>query len=117
MLQISFYLFLESTAYEKLEACLTNKRLVNGIKKASPLDQTSCLEGFHSLVNYFAPKMVAFSHTGMIIRYCIFSKFIKSEYQFFMIYFYFVYTVSTQILSEIYLLTDIFLHLSISTVT
>ena len=42
---------------------------MNGIEKASPFDQTSSLEGFHSVLNHFAPKMIAFSHTGMIIRF------------------------------------------------
>ncbi len=57
--------------YEKLTKVLTNKRLMNGIEKASPFDQTSSLEGFHSVLNHFAPKMIAFSHTGMIIRFAL----------------------------------------------
>ena len=40
--------------YEKLTKVLTNKRLMNGIEKASPFDQTSSLEGFHSVLNHFA---------------------------------------------------------------
>ena len=30
---------------------------MNGIKQASPTEQTSCLEGFHSTLNQFAPKI------------------------------------------------------------
>ena len=32
---------------------MTNKRLMKGIKQASPLNQASCLEGFHSVLNHF----------------------------------------------------------------
>ncbi len=49
--------FLDSELYVKVTAALTNTRLVKGIKKASPLDQTSWYEGFHSVLNQFAPKM------------------------------------------------------------
>ena len=47
--------------YEKLCEALGNKALVRGIKQASPHAQTSCLEGFHSVLNHFAPKMIAYS--------------------------------------------------------
>jgi len=42
---------------------------VKGIKQASPFAQTSCLEGFHSLLNQFALKMIAYSYVGMYCRY------------------------------------------------
>ena len=32
-----------------VQKALTNKRLMKGIKQASPLNQASCLEGFHSV--------------------------------------------------------------------
>ncbi len=38
---------------------LPTQRLVKRIQQATPLDQTSCFEGFHSVLNHFAPKMIA----------------------------------------------------------
>ena len=60
--------FLDSNVYDKVCTELTKSRLVSGIKQASPLSQTSCLEGFHSVLNYFAPKMIGYSYRGMLIR-------------------------------------------------
>lgn len=57
-----------TVVYDKLYAALTNNALVKGIKQASPLAQTSCLEGFHSVLNHFAPKMIAYSYIGMYCR-------------------------------------------------
>ena len=65
-------LFTDSEVYAKLKGALTDKNLKKGIMQASPLDQTSCLEGFHSVVNQFAPKTTAFSYVGMFCRYDIF---------------------------------------------
>ena len=56
-----------TVVYDKLYAALTNNALVKEIKQASPLAQTSCLEGFHSVLNHFVPKMIAYSYIGM---YC-----------------------------------------------
>jgi len=58
-----------SIAFEKLCTALTNNSLVKGIKQASSFAQTSCLEGFHSLLNQFAPKMIGYSYVGMYCRY------------------------------------------------
>ena len=58
-----------SVVYERLCEALTNNALVKGIKQASPLTQTSCLVGFHLVLNHFAPKMIAFSYAGMYSRY------------------------------------------------
>ena len=59
----------DSIAYEKMVGALTKKSLMNGIKQASPIGQTSCLEGFHSVLNQFSPKMIGYSYPGMLIRY------------------------------------------------
>ena len=55
--------------YKKLVSVLTNNSLIKGIKQALQFSQTSCLEGFHSLLNQFAPKMTAYSYIGMYCRY------------------------------------------------
>jgi solute carrier family 8 (sodium/calcium exchanger) len=59
---------LDSAVYDKVLNALEKPSLVRGIKQASPLEQTSCLEGFHSVVNQFAPKMIAYSYNGMFCR-------------------------------------------------
>ncbi|KAK3715783.1 hypothetical protein QZH41_018834 [Actinostola sp. cb2023] len=61
----------ESDAHFKLVSTLTNPRLVSGIMKASPLAQTSCLEGFHSVLNHFSPKMISYSYSGMLCRHIL----------------------------------------------
>ena len=62
--------FLYSVVYHKMCSALKNKRLVKRIKQASPIEQTSCLEGFHSVLNQFSPKMIGYSYRGMFCRYC-----------------------------------------------
>ena len=57
-----------TVVYDKLVETLTENALVKGIKQASPFSQTSSLEGFHSALNYFAPKMIAYSYVGMYCR-------------------------------------------------
>ncbi|XP_044178092.1 uncharacterized protein LOC122960162 [Acropora millepora] len=57
-----------SDVYIKLCEALNNSFLLRGIKQASPVQQTSCLEGYHSVVNQFAPKMLAFSYLGILSR-------------------------------------------------
>ena len=47
------FIHIGSLAYEKLKNALTKKRLVKAIKQASSVAQTSCLEGYHSVVNDF----------------------------------------------------------------
>ena len=54
-----------TSVYDKLGETLTENSLVKGIKQASPFSQTSSLEGFHSALNYFAPKIIAYSYVGM----------------------------------------------------
>ena len=55
--------------YEKMCEALKSPSLEKGIKKASPIAQTSCLEGFHSVINQFSPKMIAYSFLGMYCRF------------------------------------------------
>lgn len=45
--------------YEKLVEALTQNSLLKGIKQASPMAQTSCLEGHHSCESV-CPKDVGF---------------------------------------------------------
>ena len=57
-----------SKASEKLDGVVTNTRLLQDMKKLSPLYQISSLEAYHSVVNHFAPKLLAFSDNGMHAR-------------------------------------------------
>ena len=57
-----------TVAYEKLQTLLTNKTLVNDIKKLSSDAQTSSLEGFHATLNHWHPKMICFSWLGTFCR-------------------------------------------------
>ena len=63
------FLLTDTILYEKVVQVLTKQSLRDGIMQASPLSQTSCLEGFHSVVNHFAPKMIAYSYSGQYCRY------------------------------------------------
>jgi len=60
--------FKGSVAYEKLCEVLSQAPLLKAIEKASPVAKTSCLEGYHSDVNQFAPKMLAYSYLGILAR-------------------------------------------------
>ncbi|XP_028416037.1 uncharacterized protein LOC114539599 [Dendronephthya gigantea] len=59
-----------SVAYNKMYG-LNQAQVVAGIMKASPLSQTSSLEGFHSVVNQFSPKMISYSFPGMFCRHVL----------------------------------------------
>lgn len=63
--------FIGTVVYEKMCKTLTTDSLMKGIQQASPFEQTSCLEGFHSVLNQFAPKMIGYSYSGMYCRYII----------------------------------------------
>lgn len=66
-------MYVGTVVYDKLCAALTNNVLVKGIKRVNQeslsLAQTSCLEGFHSVLNHFVPKMIGYSYIGMYRRY------------------------------------------------
>lgn len=68
LLSTTFSFFLGSEAYEKLCDALGKDNLCKAIKKVSSDNQTSCLEGYHSVVNQFAPKMYSYSYLGMYCR-------------------------------------------------
>ena len=72
-LQVTTSIFvLSSEAYEKLCTELGKTSLIKAIKQACSVEQTSALEGYHSVVNQLAPKMFAFSYLGLLSRYkCI----------------------------------------------
>ncbi|XP_077864721.1 uncharacterized protein LOC144350407 [Saccoglossus kowalevskii] len=53
---------------EKLITLLNSRQMKKDIPKLSTLQQTSELEGYHSVVNQFAPKMDGFSYNGMMCR-------------------------------------------------
>ena len=61
-----------SKAYEKLSDIILNKQLCNDLEKFLPVYQTSSLEAYHSVVNHFAPKLLAFSYTGIYCRCIVF---------------------------------------------
>jgi len=49
-------------AYEKVSDIICNDRLIADVMKLSPHHQTSSLESYHSVVNHFTPKLLAFSY-------------------------------------------------------
>ncbi|KAK3721677.1 hypothetical protein QZH41_013825, partial [Actinostola sp. cb2023] len=67
------WLLEDSVVYDKLRKALTKPNLQKAIKKASPIAQTSCLEGLHSVLNQFAPKMIHYSFFGMYCRFVLYS--------------------------------------------
>ena len=55
-------------ASDKLENVILAKALQKDIAKLSPAEQTFPVEAFHSIINYFAPKLLVFSYEGMLCR-------------------------------------------------
>ncbi|XP_044170402.1 uncharacterized protein LOC122954424 [Acropora millepora] len=51
-------------AYEKGQEILMKTSIPNDVKRLSPEAETSCLEGFHSTLNQWHPKMMCFSLLG-----------------------------------------------------
>ena len=56
-------------AYDELCTILTKPALLSDIKKLSLKYQTSSVEGYHSVITHFAPKLLSFSYEGMACRY------------------------------------------------
>jgi hypothetical protein len=54
--------------YDKVVKVLLRKDLLKSIEKLSPGGQTSGLEGYHSAVIHFAPKMYHFGYNGIMTR-------------------------------------------------
>ena len=63
------YKLIGTKACEKLYDVICNARLHDDVKKLSPHQQTSSLESYHSVINHFAPKLLALSYAGMHCRY------------------------------------------------
>ena len=62
-------LFLGTKVYEKLDDIINTRQMKRDIPMLSAHHQTSALEGYHSVINHFAPKMIGFSYHGMLSRY------------------------------------------------
>ena len=75
--KMSIAICIGSKASEKLDDVVINTRLLLDMKKLSPLYQTSSLKAYHSVVNHFAPKLLAFSDHGMHARYLILLNFVE----------------------------------------
>ncbi|KAK3755157.1 hypothetical protein QZH41_001692 [Actinostola sp. cb2023] len=60
--------FLGEEVTIKLSDIIEKSTMRRDVAKMSPLGQTSALEGYHSLVNHFAPKMIHFSYHVMEAR-------------------------------------------------
>ena len=61
-------MFSGTKLFEKLQDIINSRQLKKDIPKMSSVQQTSALEGFHSVINHFAPKMIGFSYHGMLCR-------------------------------------------------
>jgi hypothetical protein len=60
--------FIGTRAYDKMQGIIMKTSLLSGVKKLSPDAQTSSLEGFHSTLNQWHPKMICFSWLGTYCR-------------------------------------------------
>lgn len=55
-------------ASSRIETIVLAKTLLRDIGKLSPAEQTFPVEAYHSVINYFAPKLLVFSYHGMLVR-------------------------------------------------
>ena len=53
--------FVGTKAYEKVQEILMKTGILNDVKRLSPEAEARCLEGFHSTLNQWHPKMMCFS--------------------------------------------------------
>ena len=60
---------LGSSALNRLDKVLTNKRYLTDVEKLSHHYQTSTVESFHSVIQRFAPKNIILPFIGMLCRY------------------------------------------------
>lgn len=68
--KVTFFIFawLGTRQHQKLNGILMKTSILSDIKKLSPDAQTSSLEGFHSTLNQWHPKMICFSWVGTYCR-------------------------------------------------
>ncbi|XP_071965513.1 uncharacterized protein [Antedon mediterranea] len=66
--RLTKWLTADTEACDALQKFVETKMLVKDIRNSSPHGQTSSVEGYHSLINHFAPKMFHFSYSGMKSR-------------------------------------------------
>ncbi|XP_060085473.1 uncharacterized protein LOC132564874 [Ylistrum balloti] len=60
-----------SKVFREMEKILCGKLLLKDVGKLSPAHQTSCLESFHNVVNFFATKASHFFYIQMKARLCL----------------------------------------------
>lgn len=53
---------------ERFSDLVLSTQMKKDVPKLSPSAQTAALEGFHDVVNHFAPKKISFSYHGMLSR-------------------------------------------------
>ena len=76
------FVFVGTMAYEKLNAILMHKSLPNDIERLSTNDQTSCLEGYHSTLNHWHPKMTHFPWLGTYCWYVTYLTLLVKPYDY-----------------------------------
>ena len=64
----SFFRISGFKPYAELEKVVKGRLLKEDVKKLSPAEQTSDLEGFHKVICSYAPKFVHYFHPQMEAR-------------------------------------------------
>lgn len=57
-----------SKVAERVSEIVTSRQMKKDVPKLSPGAQTASLEGYHAIVNHFAPKMIGFFYHGILSR-------------------------------------------------